>query len=102
MRFEEHQIIELFNSLTPAEQDELTRMLTKVFQTEISITPEALAEKPLEQLLPLRDIIRGYVLTKRRIPDIREAYAALDTSKLPRKVSFGRIPRVQETNDNEN
>ncbi|NIK67351.1 MULTISPECIES: hypothetical protein [unclassified Paenibacillus] len=90
MRLEEHQISELYNSLAAAEQDELIRLLSKAFKTEISLMQEALASMPLEQLMPMRDIVRGYVLTKKNVPSIMDAYTALDTGKLPRKISFGR------------
>ncbi|MCM3627119.1 hypothetical protein M3194_07060 [Paenibacillus glycanilyticus] len=99
MRFEENQILELFNSLKAAEQDELIRLLTQAFRTEISLTPEALAASPLEQLMPMRDIIRGYVLTKKNVPDIKQAYAAMHNKNLPRKIRFGLVKESTKNDD---
>lgn len=99
MRFEESQITDLFHSLSAEDRDDLIKRLRKVFHSELSLSPEELAAMPMEKLLPLRDTIRGYVLTKKHVPNILEAYAAMDTGKLPSKISFGRIPKTTDDED---
>ncbi|GLX69336.1 hypothetical protein [Paenibacillus glycanilyticus] len=91
MRIEENQISKLFSRLTGEEQDALIRQLRTIVHSGLSLAPEALAAIPMEQLLDIRDIIQGYVLTKNNVPNIIQDYNALDTSKLHRKIAFGRL-----------
>jgi|GEM_PF-4833221 hypothetical protein len=99
MRFEADQIMDLMNSLSEGERNELLHRLKDIFQFDLSLTAEVLDEMPMEQLMPLRDVIRGYILTKKHVPNILEAHASIDTSKLPSKVSFGRFPEQSDHDD---
>lgn len=51
------------------------------------------------QILELRDIIQGYILTKNYVPNIIDAYNIIDTEKLPSKISFGSIKETPENGD---
>ncbi|MFX3635903.1 MAG: hypothetical protein ACE3L7_28415 [Candidatus Pristimantibacillus sp.] len=91
MRLEEYQVNLLLKDVTLDEQAQIKKAIKKQYNVNIGLTPEDLATMKLELLLPLRDMIRGIVLTKTNKPNMSEAYHRLQSKKLPRKTEFGAV-----------
>ncbi|MBD2870970.1 hypothetical protein [Paenibacillus arenilitoris] len=96
MRFEEHQIKALLKGITSEDQAQIIKAFQKQFNVAIGLTPEDLASMKMELLIPLRDMIRGLVLTRKHVPQMLEAYQALRSAKLPRKTEFGLVKDEEE------
>lgn len=96
MRAEEYQILSLLKQITREEQARVKAVFERHCGKPVGFTPEELSTMSLELLIPLRDTLNGFVLTKQAAPTIKEAYERLNTKKLPRKVSFGRAERLED------
>ncbi|MBW7456231.1 hypothetical protein ACFOLF_36540 [Paenibacillus sepulcri] len=96
MRFEEYQINQWLENITAEEQAEIKRAFSMQYNVDIGLKPEELASLDMELLLPLRDLIRGMVLTKTNKPNMQGAYNSLRLRKLPRKTEFGAVKDSDE------
>ncbi|SDT30400.1 Nucleotidyl transferase of unknown function [Paenibacillaceae bacterium GAS479] len=52
-----------------------------------------------ESLKQFADIVSGYVLTIKKVPDLIEAYASMRDKPLPSRVEFGPIEMVEESDE---
>lgn len=95
MRFEEFQINQWLESITVEEQAAIKGIFSKQYNVNIVLSPEGLASLDTELLIPLRDVIRGIVLTKTRVPNMIDEHA-LRSKKLPRKTEFGAVRDPEE------
>lgn len=91
MRLEEYQVNLLLKDITLEEQVQIKKAIKKQYNVNIGLAPEDLAAMKMELLLPLRDMIRGIVMTKRNKLNMSDAYQRLRTEKLPRKTEFGAV-----------
>jgi hypothetical protein len=96
VRFEENQINQWLESITFAEQAEIKSAFSKQYYVNIGLAPEELASLNMEFLVPLRDLIRGIVITKASSPNMFDAYNALRSKQLPRKTEFGVVKDSEE------
>ncbi|CAH1198872.1 hypothetical protein PAECIP111893_01144 [Paenibacillus plantiphilus] len=95
MRFEEFQINQWLESITVEEQAAIKGVFSKQYNVNIVFSPEGLASLDIELLVPLRDCIRGLVLTKTRVPNMIDEHA-LRSKKLSRKIEFGAVRDSEE------
>ncbi|MBB3110260.1 hypothetical protein FHS18_002327 [Paenibacillus phyllosphaerae] len=91
MRFEEYQILQLVDQLSPQERKDMRDRGQQALNVPVDLSAETLSSMRMEHLIPLRDMIRGYILTKRYVPDIKGAYEAMKSTKLPNRIGFGRM-----------
>jgi len=84
-------IISLCERRTEEENISITNGLARHFGREIrSLIPE-LSTFNQDELIVIRDVVNGLILTKEKVPDILESYERLKDTDLPQRVTFGRL-----------
>lgn len=94
MRNEEYQVNLLLEKLTVEEKVMIKTAFSKQYGVSIGLTQEELSVMKLEMLITLGNILRGLLLTKEHVPDIKDAYDTSQSKNLPRKVQFGRLDHI--------
>ncbi|MDF2835839.1 MAG: hypothetical protein K0Q63_1479 [Paenibacillus sp.] len=84
-------IMSMFDKLSDEEQKTITEGLTKHLGTPVHFSVEELSSLSEEQLDLINKVLNGMILTKEKVPDMREAYEMLTGTDRPSRMSFGRI-----------
>jgi hypothetical protein len=96
MRAEEYQIRELLNALDEDDVKMARAAIAKGLGVQLQMTPEELPGLNLEVLIPLRDMLRGILLTRRHgSADMSAIHSSLAGRKPPSKTSFGKNSRIE-------
>lgn len=84
-------ILEEYEQTSPNNREPFHAGLQQIFAYEGELTSENLLEWEEQELSTLYKIVSGMRLTRLHVPNMMDAYASMDTSQLPSRVSFGRI-----------
>jgi hypothetical protein len=91
MRAEEYQIRELLKALSEDDVEMVRAAIAKGLGVQLQMTPEELPGLSLEVFIPLRDMLRGILLTRRHgTADMSALHSSLAGRKPPSKTSFVR------------
>ncbi|MGO4546561.1 hypothetical protein AB4Z29_17330 [Paenibacillus sp. 2TAB23] len=86
-------------SHTSIDKREFDASMERIFGRKGELTAESLLGWEEKELATLYQIVSGMRLTRLHVPNLLEAYASMDTSKLSSRVSFGHIDLEEEAHE---
>ncbi|MDI4645226.1 hypothetical protein [Cohnella hashimotonis] len=84
-------LLSQFKELTKEEQLKITSGLSIHFRETIEFSEAGLSKRSADEKEICKNVLNGFILTKRHQADIREMHERLKDTDLPQKVSFGRL-----------
>ncbi|SDX04544.1 hypothetical protein [Paenibacillus sp. CF384] len=83
-------IMSLCEQLNEEEKTLITNTLSNHFEKQLQLSVAELSTCNEDELIIIRNVINGVILTKNHVPNIVEAYERLKDTDVPRKISLGR------------
>ncbi|MFD2332845.1 hypothetical protein ACFSR7_26610 [Cohnella sp. GCM10020058] len=87
----DEMLLSQFMELTKEEQLMISSGLSIHFGVPIEFSPSGLSKRCTDEKEICKNVLSGFILTKKHQADIREAHERLKNADLPQKISFGRL-----------